>query len=85
MLCLFAVNIEERDTLISFFKCAIIYLTKTLAEDHHMDIMTVEQAGKLRGVIPRYIPELCRDRRINYAYKIVTSWGVPAIQKTRKM
>lgn len=43
-----------------------------------MDIMTAEQAGKLRGVTPWYVSELCRDRRINYAYKIVTSWVVPA-------
>lgn len=43
-----------------------------------MDIMTTEQAGKLWGVTPRRVSELCRNGRIKGAYKIGTSWVMPA-------
>ena len=43
-----------------------------------MEIMTTEQAGKLWGVTPRRVSELCRAGRINGAYKIGTSWVMPA-------
>ncbi|MCY9664891.1 helix-turn-helix domain-containing protein [Paenibacillus alginolyticus] len=43
-----------------------------------MDIMTTEQAGKLWGVTPRRISELCRDGRIKSSYKIGASWVMPA-------
>lgn len=43
-----------------------------------MDIMTTEQAGKLWGVTPRRVSELCRDGRIKGAFKIGTSWVMPA-------
>lgn len=43
-----------------------------------MDIMTTEQAGKLWGITPRRVSELCRSGRIKGAYKIGTSWVMPA-------
>lgn len=43
-----------------------------------MDIMTTEQAGKLWGITPRRVSELCRNGRIEGAYKIGTSWVMPA-------
>ncbi len=43
-----------------------------------MEIMTTEQAGKLWGVTPRRVSELCRAGRITGAYKIGTSWVMPA-------
>ena len=43
-----------------------------------MDIMTTEQAGKLWGITPRRVSELCRNGRINGAHKIGTSWVMPA-------
>ena len=43
-----------------------------------MDIMTTEQAGKLWGVTARRVSELCRDGRIKGAFKIGTSWVMPA-------
>lgn len=46
-----------------------------------MDIMTTEQAGKLWGVTSRRVSELCRLGRIVGAYKISTSWVMPADTK----
>lgn len=43
-----------------------------------MDIMTTEQAGKLWSVSSRRVSELCRNGRIKGAYKIGTSWVMPA-------
>lgn len=43
-----------------------------------MDIMTTAQAGKLWGVTSRRVSELCRDGKIVGAYKIGTSWVMPA-------
>lgn len=43
-----------------------------------MDIMTTEQAGKLWDVTPRRVSELCRNGRIKGAFKIGTSWVMPA-------
>ena len=43
-----------------------------------MDIMTTEQAGKQWGVTSRRVSELCRSGRIAGAYKIGTSWVMPA-------
>ena len=43
-----------------------------------MNIMTTEQAGKLWGVTPGRVSELCRNGRIKGAYKIGTSWVIPA-------
>ncbi len=42
-----------------------------------MDIMTTEQAGKLWGVTPQRVSELCRNGRISGAFKIGTSWVMP--------
>ena len=43
-----------------------------------MNIMTTEQAGKLWDVTPRRVSELCRNGRIKGAFKIGTSWVMPA-------
>ena len=43
-----------------------------------MEIMTTEQAGRLWGVTPRHVSELCRAGRIKGAYKIGTAWVMPA-------
>lgn len=43
-----------------------------------MDIMTTEQAGKLWGVTPRRVSELCRNGKISGATKIGASWVIPA-------
>ena len=47
-----------------------------------MDIMTTEQAGKLWGVTPRRVSELCREGRVKGAFQIGTSWVMPADTQT---
>ncbi|MDD3193168.1 MAG: helix-turn-helix domain-containing protein [Oscillospiraceae bacterium] len=43
-----------------------------------MEIMTTKQASKLWGVTSRRVSEMCRDGRIEGAYKIGTAWVMPA-------
>jgi len=47
-----------------------------------MNIMTVKEAAKKWGVAPRRVNEYIRDERIASAYKIGTTWVMPA--DTRK-
>lgn len=49
-----------------------------------MDMMTTEQAGKLWGITPRLVSELCRNGRIKGVHKIGTSWVMPTDAKKPK-
>lgn len=49
-----------------------------------VDIMTTEQAGKLRGVTSRHVSELCRYGIVDGAFKIGTSWVMLANTEKQK-